>query len=109
MRRTVVYRLILSDHKDYRRLLSEVGVSLYNDLSGNKLKEYRTLAGDSLNISDATFYKAYGKIVSDATVRRELIERTIFIKDFIDYIKGEIDPVKASFFDSLKKKPALKG
>lgn len=95
--------------KAYSRLLSEVGVSLYNDLSGNKLKEYRTLAGDSLNISDATFYKAYGKIVSDATVRRELIERTIFIKDFIDYIKGEIDPVKASFFDSLKKKPALKG
>lgn len=93
--------------KAYSRLLSEVGIMLYTGLPKGKAIEYQKLVSDAVNVSDKAFYRAYGKMITNSTMRSKIVERTIFLKDFIDYIKGEAGSAKAEFFDSLKKKPAL--
>lgn len=93
--------------KAYSRLLSEVGIMLYTGLSKDKVAEYQKLIGDAANVSDKAFYRAYGKMITNSAIRSKIVERTIFLKDFIDYIKGEASPAKTGFFDSTRKKPAL--
>lgn len=93
--------------KAYSRIASELGIALYNQLPDSKRIIYRDIIGNSVNVSRANFYKAYRENIVDPDKRRRITERTLFLRDFIDYTKGETNPVITKFFDGLKKNLAI--
>jgi hypothetical protein len=89
------------------RVIVQVGAANFLGLSAPKKQIFRNLLGRKLNVSDLQFYKYFGRRSAGAEDKRSVLERTMFIKCFMDYLDGKASPTMTEFFDSLKKKPAI--
>ena len=80
---------------------------MYEHLSKEKRDAFNEIIGLNNSISETEFYKLFHKSVGNATERRRLIRRTVFLTEFNNYIIGKASRQINEFFDSFKKQSQL--
>ena len=91
----------------YSRVSSELGVSLYNNLSPENHRKFTEMVKNQTAISEIDFYKIFRTRIPNPETRHKVAERTVFLREFNRYLSNKSSQEMKDFFDSIKKKVAL--
>ena len=102
--------LLLSAGPDKRgkaaaRLVPELGIAVFHHLDDAARAKFSQLVGAIANVSQTEFYRVFRKSVTDPKIRRNLVERAIFVNEFRKYLKGT--SAMSDYFDGIKKKTVI--